>query len=83
MWATTGTSEGFQTHTPAQGIWDAVAQNSSYLPGEHIFNYLCEMNTVNNRVGLDYIEIVKYVCEWPQVLKFRVQPLNFWLLCLP
>lgn len=41
------------------------------------------MNTVNNRVGLDYIEIVKYVCEWPQVLKFRVQPLNFWLLCLP
>ena len=70
MWATTGTSESFQTHTSSQGIWDAVAQNSPYLPSKHILNYLCEMNTVNNHVGLDYIETAKYwyVCEWPKVL---------------
>lgn len=62
MWATTGTSESFQTHPPSQGIWDAVAQNSPYLPGKHIFNYLYEMNTVNNYVELDYKEVAKYVC---------------------
>lgn len=66
MQATQGTSGGFQAHTASQGVCDAVTQHSPYLPGEHVFNYLCDMNRIT--IGLEYTETVKYVYEWPKVL---------------